>query len=367
MKRRLFVGTRKGLFTLLNDGSGWRITGEDFVGDPVTMVLPDPRDGTLYVALKLGHFGVKLRRSSDEGRSWKEMAVPTYPEKPKDWAVPEGKNDVPWSLDQIWCLESGGNDREGVLWAGTLPGGLFRSDDRGETWELNQALWNRPERLDWFGGGYDHPGIHSICVDPEDSHRMLVGVSCGGAWRTEDAGGSWACRTDGMFAEYMPPDRREDPAIQDPHRIVQCRSAPKAFWTQHHNGVFRSVDGAESWGHVTDTGPSDFGFAVAVHPDDPDLAWLVPGVKDECRVPVDGHFVVTRTRDGGESWESLDGGLPARPAYELVFRHCLEIEPSGQDLAMGSTTGSLWTSSDHGDSWTPVTFHLPPIYCVRFG
>jgi hypothetical protein len=62
---------------------------------------------------------------------------------------------------QIWCLEAGGNDEPGVLWAGTIPGGLFHSKDNDESWELIRSLWDRPERKNWFGGGYDDPGIHS--------------------------------------------------------------------------------------------------------------------------------------------------------------------------------------------------------------
>ena len=50
--------------------------------------------------------------------------------------------------------------KTGTLWAGALPAGLFRSDDRGESWQQVSALWNVPERAKWFGGGYDDAGIH---------------------------------------------------------------------------------------------------------------------------------------------------------------------------------------------------------------
>ena len=55
----------------------------------------------------------------------------------------------------IWTLAAGGPDAPGELWAGTLPGGLFRSRDRGASWSLVDALWAKPERKEWFGGGYD--------------------------------------------------------------------------------------------------------------------------------------------------------------------------------------------------------------------
>ena len=169
-----------------------------------------------------------------------------------------------------------------------------------------------------------------------------------------------------MYAEFMPPERAEDPAIQDVHQMVQCRGAPQSFWAQHHNGVFRSTDGAASWQEVTAIRPSKFGFAVAVHPEDPKRAWFVPAVKDECRIPADGALVVARTTDGGESFDVLRGGLPQRHAYDLVLRHALAIDEPGNSLAMGSTSGHLWLSQDQGESWKLLAGHLPPIHALGF-
>jgi hypothetical protein len=155
--------------------------------------------------------------------------------------------------------------------------------------------------------------------------------------------------------------------VQDIHRLVQCAAAPDTMWVQHHNGVFRSTDGARSWREVISIRPAKFGFAVAVHPHDPDTAWFVPGVKDECRVPVDARLVVARTRDGARSFDVLTEGLPQSHAYDLIYRHALAVDDTGTRLAMGSTTGHLWLSENGGDKWTLVAGHLPPISCVRFG
>jgi hypothetical protein len=364
MGDRVYVATRKGLFTLdRGAGGAWAIAGTAFLGDPVTLVLDDPRDGTLYAALNLGHFGVKMHRSADGGASWDECAAPSFPAAKSDGldATPAAP-----SVHQVWELAAGGKDQAGRLWAGTIPGALFRSDDRAGSWELVQSLWERPERKNWFGGGYDDPGIHSVCVDPRNADHLAVGVSCGGVWVSEDGGASWECKTEGMFAAYMPPDRREDPSIQDPHRMVQCPASPDVLWVQHHNGVFRSTDRAGMWSEVGTVKPSVFGFAVAVHPQDPDTAWFVPAVKDEQRIPVDGKVVVARTRDGGKSFEVLRRGLPQEHAYDLVFRHALDVDASGERLALGSTTGSVWISEDGGDSWGAVSSHLPPVYQVTF-
>lgn len=360
MSDRIRVATRKGLITAVRRSGRWTLGEPAFLGDPVTMVLDDARDGTLYAALNLGHFGVKLKRSADDGKTWEELEAPAYPPQP------EGAAGPPWKLDLIWALETGGPDERGTLWAGTIPGGLFRSRDRGSSWQLMRGLWDRPERLDWGGGGYDHPGIHSIVVDPRDARRVTLAISTGGVWTTRDAGESWTQLGRGMRAPYMPPDQQGDPNAQDVHRLVACPARPETCWVQHHAGVYRSTDGAATFTELVDVAPSSFGFAVAVHPRDPDTAWFVPAIKDERRVPVDGRLVVTRTRDGGKRFESLSEGLPPPPCYDLVYRHGLAVDATGERLAMGSTTGGLWISENQGETWQCVSAHLPPIAAVRF-
>jgi hypothetical protein len=361
---RIFVSTRKGLFSFARSSDGWKLAHVSFLGDAVSLAMFDRRDGTLYAGLGLGHFGVKLRRSNDLGQTWEEVAAPSFPKQP------EGEVDTyadgkpwPWRVEQIWSLEPGAR---GEVWCGTISGGLFRSHDRGASWELARGLWDHPQRKQWFGGGADHPGIHSVCRHPTDEKRLVIGVSCGGVWHSTDGGETWEAECNGMFAAFMPPERREDPSIQDPHRIVMCRSQPDRLWAQHHNGVFRSDDGGRSWIEIPNVKPSVFGFAVAVDPNDGDTAWLLPAVKDETRIPVDGKVVVSRTRDGGKSWEVLERGLPQEHAYDIAFRHALDVDASGKRLAFGSTTGSLWMSEDAGDRWTCLSNHLPPIYAVAF-
>ena len=186
MSERLLLSTRKGLFALCEDGEDWRVERHAFPGDNVTLALADPRDGRWYAALNLGHFGVKLQRSDDRGESWREIAVPAYPAG-EMLATGDGKPPVPAALKLLWSLEAGGANEPGRLWAGTIPGGLFRSDDRGESWHLVRGLWDRPERREWFGGGYDAPGLHSICVDPRNPHTLRVALSSGGVWRDADS------------------------------------------------------------------------------------------------------------------------------------------------------------------------------------
>jgi len=169
-----------------------------------------------------------------------------------------------------------------------------------------------------------------------------------------------------MYNEYMPPEQRGDPNAQDIHQLAHCAAHPDVIWCQHHSTVYRSEDRGENWKELKAGRPSTFGFAVAAHPTDPKTAWFVPATKDERRVPVDGKVVVSRTRDGGKSFDVLSRGLPQRHAYDLVWRHALAIDGAGERLAFGSTSGGFWVSEDAGDSWTALDARLPPVHAVRF-
>lgn len=365
MTDRLLVGTRKGLVTVDRRSSGWEVRDLTLANVAVTELLDRGGDAPLVVAANHGHFGPKLYATTDGGETYEDLETPPHPAlEPGEEPVIDlmRQEPLPQATQLIWALAA---TPDGALWAGTMPGGLFRSDDGGRSWAINRPLWDHPGRRNWFGGGNDWPVLHSIAADPNDAGRISIAVSTGGAWRTDDGGASWE-PAGGMKALFMPDGRALDPTVQDVHHLVRCPSHPDVLWGQHHNGIYRSTDDGRTYAEIPEAGPSTFGFAVAVHPHDPDTAWFVPLKADEERIPVDARVVVTRTRDGGESFDVLDRGLPPVPAWDLVYRHALAVDETGDRLAFGSTTGNLWVSEDAGDSWAQVSAHLPPVNVVRF-
>ena len=354
----LLLGTRKGLLTYQQTGTGWEPTKVDFAGSPVTHAMRDPRTNFRWAAIDHGHWGSKLWRSTDEGKSWEEMTAPAYPEGTTR------SDGQPATVSYLWVVAPGGKDQPDRMYIGTEPGGLFQSDDGGCTFKLVEALWNHPSREKWwFGGGRDHPGLCSIVVDPRDSNHIHIGISVGGVYETTDGGQHWEARNNGLLACYLPDPHSE--FGHDPHYMIASPSNPDVLWQQNHCGVFRSVDAAKTWENISK--PEEairFGFAIAVDAKDENVAWVVPAINDDDRRAVDRAMSVCRTEDGGKTWTHLRNGLQQHECYDVVFRHALDI--SGDQLAFGSTTGNVFFSADRGDTWQTIGHHLPPIYSVRF-
>jgi hypothetical protein len=362
--RTLLFGTRKGLLLFEPAAGGWKHRRLAHEGIPVTYACEDARTGTLWASLDHGHWGQKLSRSRNRGETWEEVPAPTYPEGATVAARDAARTAKPAVMESIWVIQPGGADQPERLYLGTNPGGLFRSDDGGDRFELVRGLWDHPTRqTGWFGGGRDTPGIHSILVDPRDSRRLRVGISCGGVFESTDDGGTWTPRNRGLRADFLPDPGAE--VGQDPHFVMACSSHPDVLWQQNHCGIWRSTDGAVSWQAIhQEQGPAKFGFPIAAHADDADTAWVVPGVSDEKRMAIDGALMVCRTEDGGRTWAELREGLPQENAFDVVYRHALDID--GDALAFGSTTGNAYVSADGGESWHCIGNNLPPVYSVRF-
>ena len=356
--KKILLGTRKGLVVYEKLSSGWKFREDHFLGIPVSIVGIDSRNGHWWAMQDHGHWGCKLHRSEDEGKTWQEFEAPKYPEGE------EIKDDGPATLKYLWAFATGGPDQNGRIYIGTEPGGLFVSDDNGKSFTLNRALWDRPERKEkWFGGGRDNPGIHSIVVDPNDNDHIYIAISCAGVFETRNGGKSWQPRNKGLRAEFLPDPNAE--VGHDVHLLVGYQKDFNIMWQQNHCGIYRTTDGGANWTEVSQKdGPANFGFTIAVDQNNPDVAWVIPAKKDEYRVAYNLSLQVCRTDDGGKNWQSFTKGLPQQHCYDLVYRHALAI--AGDTLAFGSTTGNLYISEDRGESWECLNTHLPAIYSCEF-
>jgi len=347
----------KGAFVLRANAARkkWDVGGPYFPGSAVYAMAYDGREGRhrIWAGPHSMHFGALLQSSDDFGKAW------TNPES-ANVKFPESAGAA---LTRIWQIAPGRESEPDTMYCGVEPAALFKSTDAGETWRLVEGLWNHPQRAKWMPGG-GGLCLHTIALDPKNAQKIRIAVSTAGMYVTEDGGATWRPSNHGVRAEFLPDKYPE--FGQCVHKVVQAKQKPQRMYLQNHWGLYRSDDAGETWKDVANGVPSDFGFCMAVHPDDPDSVWIVPMESDMFRCSPEGKLRVYRTRNGGKKWEPLSKGLPQKDAYETVLRDALAVDaqdPVG--VYFGTRSGKLFGSANEGKSWSAIADGLPPVVCVK--
>ena len=353
----VLVGTGKGLFALTTgaERDRWHLAGPWFKGEEIYSATLDCRGGRtrLLVGATSSHWGPSVYRSDDLGASWVEPAARTL-------SFPEGTGAA---VARIWQIQPAADAQPDVVYAGVEPAALFRSDDAGESFTLDEALWSHPHRPHWQPGG-GGLCLHTVVTDPGGGPRLGVAISAAGFYRTLD-GSTWEAANTGIRAPFLPEPAPE--FGQCVHKVDRHPDEPDTLFLQHHWGVYRSEDFGSRWEEVgADSLPSTFGFPVVVDPNQPGTAFVVPLTSDAFRCAPDGRLRVYRTADGGDSWQALANGLPQENAWLTVLRDSFtadDLNPAG--LYLGTRTGDVFASPDSGESWRELTRHLPPVLCLK--
>jgi serine/threonine protein kinase len=352
----LLVGTTKGAFLLRSNQqrSRWEVGGPYFHGHAVYAMAYDDRGGQHRLwASTSNYWGTFLRSTDDFGKSWTNPSVAPI-RFPADTGI---------SLKNIWQICLGRPDEPDVLYCGVEPAALFETRDAGESWSLVRGLFNHPHRPRWVPGN-GGLALHTIVLDPTDRERIYVAISSGGVYRTDDGGRTWTARNCGVRVVFMPSKFPE--FGQCVHKIAMHPLRPERLFLQNHWGLYRSDDRADHWTDIANGVPSDFGFAMVVHPRKPDCVYILPVESDEFRCTCDGRLRVYRTHNAGVSWEPLTRGLPQKGAYETVLRDAMSIDsldPVG--VYFGTRSGQLFASTDEGKSWRKILDGLPAVVCVK--
>lgn len=355
----LMVGTRKGLWLARSeDRATWSWRGPFFEMTEVESVMIDRRGDTprLLAGTKSSWFGPQVHRSDDLGGTWAETpnGAIRFPE------------DTGAAFVSAWQLTPGspaGDDD--VVWAGTEPGAIFRSTDRGESFELMRGLWDHPHRPEW-SEGFGGQAFHTILPHPTDPDRVLAALSTGGVYVTADGGASWSPSNTGVKCEFMPGEREFPEFGQCVHKVARDAVNPERLYLQNHGGVYRSDDGGATWTDIVANLPCEFGFAMVAHPHRADTAYSFPIADAGARWPHEGKARVARTTDAGETWELLgEGTLPDR-FYAAVMRDAMcadDHDPAG--LYFGGRNGAVFASADEGETWAEIGQDLPDVLVVR--
>ncbi len=369
-KVHLLVGTRKGGLIYTSDAARqkWECGPLHFKAWNVMHLTHDRRDGRLHASAAHDVFGPSTHYSDDWGATWTQAAKPPALERPsasgrppstvEEAFNPDSVGGKPEKMIKTWNIKPGLED--GVLYAGTQPAALFKSTDRGNTWEINEAFYDHPHRGNFFpgAGGF---ALHTVIPHPTDPQQMWVAISTGGCYYTDDGGKTWNPRNKNVRASFAGSD--EPPEYgQCVHKVAMHPANPNRLYQQNHEGMYRSDDGGLNWIDIgTGKLPTQFGFPIVVHPHEPDTIYLAPEESDQFRVSIDGKFVVWRSRDAGETWEPLTNGLPER-AYLVVLRGAMATDTyKDAGVYIGTSTGQIFHTRDNGDSWSLLADFLPPI------
>ena len=353
----LAIGTKKGMFVAegASNRNKFSLKGPFGPGVAVYSTLIDHRSTPkIYGSSCNSWFGMKILRSTDLGKSFKETK--SAPAFPKD----DGR-----VLANIWSLEPGAGKKD--LWCGVEPASLFRSTDGGDSWEMVPGISNHEHARKWM------PGNGGLCMHTilRDGDRIHLGISTGGHYVSDDDGGTFKPSNTGVGAAWSPEKFPE--FGQCVHKIVIPKNAPGRMYMQNHGGdpnhpnigVLRSDDCGRSWRSISEGLPSDFGFPIVAHPHDPDIVYVMP-LEGMTRTCPGGAPAVWRSANGGKSWKKLNTGFPKKESFFTVQRDGLDIDDlKSPALYFGTTTGQLWIGRDSGEQWNCLFQSLPPIHCVK--
>lgn len=352
----VLVGTMKGAFVVRSDAGRrrWSVGGPYSVGSPVYTMALDTRAGRnrLWWGNQSFRWGTFLSSSDDFGKTVTQ---------PETYAI-KFPAESGLALKNIWqlCMPK---DEPDTIYCGVEPSCLFVSRDAGQSWAPVEGLLKHPHRPKWTPGG-GGMCLHTIVPHPTKRNSMIIAMSTGGCYRTDDGGATWQARNQGVRAEFMPDKYPE--FGQCVHKIGRDAVNPERLYLQNHWGLYRSDDGGNSWQDIANGVPSDFGFSMVAHPHDADTAYIVPIESDEYRCTPEGKLRVYRTRNAGKSWEPMTKGLPQKNAMETVLRDGMAsdtLDPAG--IYFGTRSGMVYGSHDDGKSWQPILEGVPPVVCVH--
>ena len=365
-KVRILLGTRKGTYVVEGNRRrrDWKIGSVAHSGNEVYHVVADPRHpGDLYAAVNNAFWGPTVQRSRDWGKTWTEIATPLTPlQKDREPELDESSptTPVPRPLNNLWHIEPGLPSEPDVLYLGADPHLLFRTRDRGESWEPIPSINDHPDKKKWAPGA-GGACLHTILIDPRDPRLLYVGLSAVGTFRSEDGGQSWRPRNKGVEAPFLPDKHPE--TGQCVHHVAADAADPDTFYRQDHGGMYVSHDRMDSWVRIGKPLGDDFGFGVSSPASAPGKAYFVR-LDGPARVTGEGYFQVHEWNDRAGKWRKLvsPGAFPGHFGVHREGVTTDNLEPPG--IYVGTTTGQLFVSPDAGKTWRLIQYLFPGIHSV---
>jgi hypothetical protein len=239
----------------------------------------------------------------------------------------------------------------GVVFAGTKPVCLFKSEDGGVTWRELISFRRIPWRWLWLSPaekpfiGY----VQGIALSPTDSGRIAVGIEAGATVLSRDGGKSWT--------------RHRKGALRDCHTLTF--HATRGEWLYEGGGTVRgggnafSRDGGRTWSSPKEGLDRHYGWAVAADPERPEV-WYLSASPGAFKAHSENDAQAYIFRNDGARWRRLSGGLP-QPLSYMPYALLTDNAAPGHVYA-GLSNGDVWHSADRGDRWQQLPFSLGGIH-----
>jgi photosystem II stability/assembly factor-like uncharacterized protein len=326
---RILIGTREGAIAIERDAAKqeWRVAQRAMTDKHLSAIIEEPESGLTFA----GAFHGGVHVSADNGKSW------------------EARNNG-MTQNNVYSLAAKRINGRVRVFAGTEPAHLFVSDDLGMNWSELANLRSVPSVPKWKFPAPPHIGhVKHINFAPDNPATIYASIEVGGLLRSTDGGEHWE-----EFPELY----------EDVHRLMIHPSNANFLYAVTGHGLYVSPNAGVTWEQWTrredEIGGYPDGFVF--RPSDPNLI-LMTAAHDAPGTWRTSHFAgarISRSKDGGRSWEILKNGLPDR-LQASIEAFCLEEAGSSTAIYAATTSGEVICSEDLGDSWQVIVKGLPPI------
>jgi len=326
---QILVGTREGVITVEREAgtSPWHIGHRALTDKHISAIMKEPESGLTFA----GAFQGGVHVSNDDGKTW-------------------DARDNGMTQNNVYSLAAKRINGRVRVFAGTEPAHLFVSDDLGLNWSELANLRSVPSVPKWSFPAPPHIGhVKHINFDPDNPTTMYVAIEVGGLLRSTDGGEHWE-----EFSDLY----------EDVHRIMIHPSNAKFLYAVTGRGLYTGAEAGARWEQWTrredEIGGYPDGFVF--RPSDPNLMFMT-AAHDAPGTWRTSHFAgarISRSKDGGRSWEILKNGLPDR-LQASIEAFCLEEAGNATAIYAATTAGEVISSNDLGDSWKVIVNGLPPV------
>lgn len=327
---KLYVAIDEALAVISQHNSTWQVDLQLPGKQPQCVAVDTLHPEQIYC----GTFDQGLWRSSNAGISWEHVG--------------EGiTHEIVMSL-AVSTLERG--NKHGVVYAGTEPSAIFRSEDSGNTWQELTALRQLPSAPTWSFPPRPHTShIRWITPDPLVPGRIFAAAEAGALVRSLDGGQTWEDRKPG--------------GPFDTHTLIMHPMAPNTLYSAAGDGFIRpgtgfveSSDGGETWYRPDEGLQHHYLWSVAADPANPTTLVIsaAPGPQ-EAHHPMHAESAIYR-RTNGSQWQQVRNGLPAPHGLLTSVLATHESEPG---VFYAANNKGVFRSADAGSTWEELPIPWP--------